>query len=1028
MKQPDASIARITNLVLEAKAGLGKTTFLAHLARERGYIHHFVELAPGHGGIVPGLRNLAAQLILAWELDPCWGKKVFPGVFSCPDFLQDLLAEAARKRDEVRPGEKIVLVIDALDEAGVPPERNVLGLPRALPRGVYLIASQRPMAIPLWVEGPRRVFRLKAASRENQADVRAYLEAAATWPGVVRVLAERGYTHGQFVTTLQEKCCGMWIYLCYVVGEIERGEWSPLDLETLPKGEWQYYARYWGRWKEQEGWHSTYLPLLSTLAATREVLPLSVLCVLAGVAAEPSVEHLLQEDWRPFLTIDQAGDGPRYRLYHTSLREFLEGKADLGRLKAAEQSLVAESKQATREAHTRIADRYLKAWGGLERGLLGLQEPEKRDLDGGYGLRHLAAHLESAGRVNDLHCLLRVEWVYKCEEKAPYCTTRQRLKGLLDRLVGRKRTRIRHRYKNAWYTARKEVGDVHGYLVDVARAWRLAETEYEMRGTQRAIGLQCRYSLITACVNNLERETLPALPAAVVKKGVQAPTALVALAPHLPEEMLQEALATVGKIENEYNRARALAGLAPRLPERLLQEALVTARRIENEDARARALVGLAPHLPEGMLEKALAAARKIKDKDIRARALVRLAPHLPEGMLEKALVAAKEIKDEDARAEALTGLVRYLPRSLKEEALQGALTAASKIEKEYVRIRALVGLMRCLPRSLKEEALQGALTAAGKIKSDYARAEALVGLAPYLSKSSREESLQVALAVARGIEDEDARVRALIGLAPHLPKPLKEKVLQEAMAAAVEIQWEDIRARTLAGLALHLPELLREEALRRALAAARKIKDEDIRARALVRLAPHLPEEMLEKALVAAKEIKDEDARAEALTGLALHLPEMLKERALREAMAAASEIKNEYTRARVLAGLVPHLPELLKGKALREAMAAASEIKNEDARARAFAGLVSYLIEWAEQEPTAAYGVWKDTLHTLARRTCLDLLSDFDALSSWIFALGGKEAIAETFRAIRDVGRWWPQGLDCRGSESVDGSKNVA
>jgi hypothetical protein len=32
--------------VLEAEAGLGKTTFLAWLVRERGYIHHFTELVP----------------------------------------------------------------------------------------------------------------------------------------------------------------------------------------------------------------------------------------------------------------------------------------------------------------------------------------------------------------------------------------------------------------------------------------------------------------------------------------------------------------------------------------------------------------------------------------------------------------------------------------------------------------------------------------------------------------------------------------------------------------------------------------------------------------------------------------------------------------------------------------------------------------------------------------------------------------------------------------------------------------------
>jgi hypothetical protein len=37
--------------VLEAKAGLGKTALLAYLVKERGYIHHFVELGPAQTGL-----------------------------------------------------------------------------------------------------------------------------------------------------------------------------------------------------------------------------------------------------------------------------------------------------------------------------------------------------------------------------------------------------------------------------------------------------------------------------------------------------------------------------------------------------------------------------------------------------------------------------------------------------------------------------------------------------------------------------------------------------------------------------------------------------------------------------------------------------------------------------------------------------------------------------------------------------------------------------------------------------------------
>lgn len=108
-------------LVLEAHAGLGKTAFLAWLVKERNYIHHFVELAPGQEGIEKGLRNLAAQIILAYKLS---ADEAIPDAAGRPDYLYRLLFQTAEKRG---PGERIVVVVDALDEAGTPPNQNVLG-------------------------------------------------------------------------------------------------------------------------------------------------------------------------------------------------------------------------------------------------------------------------------------------------------------------------------------------------------------------------------------------------------------------------------------------------------------------------------------------------------------------------------------------------------------------------------------------------------------------------------------------------------------------------------------------------------------------------------------------------------------------------------------------------------------------------------------------------------------------------------------------------------------------------------------
>src|SRR4051812_1903489 len=148
--------------ILEAAAGLGKTAFLAHLVRTRGTIHLFAEQARGQDGIAPGLRSLAAQVIRAWTLSPYFADDVLPRAAVRPDFLESLLVEAARQRDLRRSGEPIVLVVDGMDEAGTPPGQNVLGLPRVLPRGVYLLVAHRPVPVALTVEKPRCRHRLQA--------------------------------------------------------------------------------------------------------------------------------------------------------------------------------------------------------------------------------------------------------------------------------------------------------------------------------------------------------------------------------------------------------------------------------------------------------------------------------------------------------------------------------------------------------------------------------------------------------------------------------------------------------------------------------------------------------------------------------------------------------------------------------------------------------------------------------------------------------------------------------------------------
>ena len=116
--------------VLEAVAGLGKSTFLAHLVKERAWISrissswHLVRRASSrHARALPPSSS-APTSSAAKGMSPSCPTRPRPA----RTFFPSLLRKASAKLVD---GEKIVVVIDGLDEAGTRPGENVLQPPRA---------------------------------------------------------------------------------------------------------------------------------------------------------------------------------------------------------------------------------------------------------------------------------------------------------------------------------------------------------------------------------------------------------------------------------------------------------------------------------------------------------------------------------------------------------------------------------------------------------------------------------------------------------------------------------------------------------------------------------------------------------------------------------------------------------------------------------------------------------------------------------------------------------------------------------
>jgi hypothetical protein len=181
---------------------------------------------------------------------------------------------------------------------------------------------------------------------------------------------------------------------------------------------------------------------------------------------------------------------------------------------------------------------------------------------------------------------------------------------------------------------------------------------------------------------------------------------------------------------------------------------------------------------------------------------------------------------------------------------------------------------------------------------------------------------------------------------------------------------------------------------LREALALAQVLEKESAEAATLPRLAPYLSETLMREAL--ASHMYSE----EALAGLAPRLAELGHPT---EALALARALEQKDKRAKALARLLSHLPKTERSVILHEVLAAAWSDK--------FIFIPYELIPYLrELSHDTLYSLWRERLPIVAVRTRRALLQDLCALRPIIEVLGQDKAIAETWRAILDVGRWWP------------------
>jgi hypothetical protein len=129
----------------------------------------------------------------------------------------------------------------------------------------------------------------------------------------------------RFVDIMAAKSRANFMYLRYMLPDVERGAFRTLDDDTIPDGLEAYYEDHWRRMGMGVGSRSEIkLRALYVLASLNRPVPRDLFAHLSGLSSLQAQDVL--EDWRPFLASSIQDGVSCFSLYHASFREFLHRK------------------------------------------------------------------------------------------------------------------------------------------------------------------------------------------------------------------------------------------------------------------------------------------------------------------------------------------------------------------------------------------------------------------------------------------------------------------------------------------------------------------------------------------------------------------------------------------------------------------------------------------------------------------------------------------------------------------------------
>ena len=302
--------------------GIGKSAVTAHLVKNRKYIHHFNIRAEGINRAETFLRNICAQLVIRFELPY---QMLSHDVEADGKFLSTLLKEASEK---LAGEERVIILVDALDEVEESSRKtgaNILFLPPRIPKGVFFIITARPQSYQLRLECRRGEFTIEHDDSDNLGDIEEYLMKRVTSARIKSYIKKQNLSTQDFISVMKNRSEGNFMYLRYVLPEIEEGAYKDLEFGKLPFGLQNYYEDHWRRM----GMMAKPLPerkikIVYVLSEVREPVSRAFIVEVTG-ERELHVQEVLDE-WTQFLHHHSFEGEERFSVYHSSFNDFLNRK------------------------------------------------------------------------------------------------------------------------------------------------------------------------------------------------------------------------------------------------------------------------------------------------------------------------------------------------------------------------------------------------------------------------------------------------------------------------------------------------------------------------------------------------------------------------------------------------------------------------------------------------------------------------------------------------------------------------------